>query len=808
MTSLITAQLDYIYFFYGISFVFLGVITFALYLLKDSKLPWKYLSAFGFIHGVNEWLDMGAYVYGDSTVFYYIRLLFLLVSFLTLFEFGRLSFKVVFNKQIPIWITSILLLLSLSGIYFSKEALNDTIRFFLCIPGGLLTSIVFIKIYPIVKGQNMLALRLSALFIFLYAIAAGVIVPKSEILPAWFFNASSFSELTGLPVQLIRGIITYFLTILIWIYFTSRTGRSVYKYGYTLIFLFTVILATGAIFSYITGVNRKDEIYKNIGIVNRVGAASINPARVKTLAWNDTDYQNENYIFLLNQIKKMTSVNESVRWFYILGMRDNKIYITVDPSPKDSPFFSPIGEEYTEAPEGAYKAFEGEAVVSDEYTDRWGTYVSGFSPIFDYDGDHVIAVLGNDTEVSQIQQESIRAKVPVVFIIFLIEMFVLSSFLVYEKILQNNEELAESADNLQKFKLAVDNVEEHVVITDADGKVLYANEAVEKITGFPLNEVIGTKAGTLWGKLMSKEVYEKLWYTLKVEKKSFRDEFLNHRKNGEKYTAEAAISIIKNEKGEVKYMVGIERDITKAKEVDRMKTEFISLASHQLRTPLSAMKWYLEMLLAGDVGNLNEEQESFIKKVDMSNERMIDLVNSLLNVSRIESGRIMIEPQPTDIKQLIKEVVIDLGSKIKEKDHNFVVSIADNLPLVSIDPKLIRQVIQNLLTNAIKYTAEKGEINVFVSKDSTDIIIQISDNGFGIPEKEKDKVFNKFYRGENIIQKETDGNGLGLYLVKAIIESSKGKVWYESKENKGTTFWISLPLCGSPRKEGVVSINS
>lgn len=380
---------------------------------------------------------------------------------------------------------------------------------------------------------------------------------------------------------------------------------------------------------------------------------------------------------------------------------------------------------------------------------------------------------------------------------------------ILEDVKEEKQRADEQSHELKKFQLAVEKASDHIVITDIEGVVLYANEAVEKITGFTKEEIIGKKAGTkdLWGGLMGLDFYKNFWQTVKAEKKVFSGELNNKRKNGQAYVAQAHISPILDKEGEVIFFVGIERDITREKEIDRMKTEFISLASHQLRTPLSAMKWFLEMLLAGDVGKLTKEQKEMLQDVDQSNERMIALVNGLLNISRIESGRIIVDPKLTDLSLLIKEILKELEQNIKEKKLNLVVSMSEDIGEILVDQSLIREVYLNLMTNAIKYSKKNGEIVIRLSKDSENVVFQIIDDGLGIPEKDQASIFEKFHRASNAVKSETDGTGLGLYLTKAIVESSKGKIWFESEENKGTTFWFTLPLTGVVAQKGEVHLD-
>ncbi len=378
-----------------------------------------------------------------------------------------------------------------------------------------------------------------------------------------------------------------------------------------------------------------------------------------------------------------------------------------------------------------------------------------------------------------------------------------------EKLTASNREM--EADKARHDAM-LESIGDGVIGINDHGEVIFSNKPVELMTRFNQSELIGKP---IWFslKLLDKEENEvditkrPIRNALYSKKKIATNDYFYVRKDGTKFpVAITATPVVVFD--QVIGGVVVFRDITKEKDVDRMKTEFISLASHQLRTPLSAMKWFSEILLDGDAGELSEEQKEMMTNIYQSNERMIDLVNTLLNISRIESGRIIVDPKPTDLKKLVDEVVLELQPKLTKKNHNLAISVYKDLPKVNIDSRLIRHVYMNLLTNAIKYTPENGEIVVMISKLGNDIVSQVSDNGYGIPKNQQEKVFKKFFRAENVVKVETDGTGLGLYLIKSIIDSSGGKIWFKSDEDKGTTFWFSLPLSGSIPKKGEVTIDS
>lgn len=377
-----------------------------------------------------------------------------------------------------------------------------------------------------------------------------------------------------------------------------------------------------------------------------------------------------------------------------------------------------------------------------------------------------------------------------------------------------NSSATSLVNDLNKFKMAVDNVSDQIIITDPEGVVLYGNKAMERTTGYKVEEAIGKKAGVLWKTPMPHEYYVRMWNVIKQEKKTFVDEVQNKRKGGEIYTAKIAISPVLNEKGEILYFVGIERDITQEKEVDKAKTEFVSLASHQLRTPLSAVNWYTEMLLTGDAGKLTPKQQKYLTEVYTGNQRMVTLVNALLNVSRLDLGTFIIEPEKVDVIVITKSVLAELRPLLLRKKTIIEEEYKEGIPEFLADPNLLRSIIQNLLSNAVKYSPPESVVHLSWSvvrkhelfggkkmfKDT--LAFSVTDSGIGIPKKQQSKIFTKLFRADNAAGSESEGTGLGLYVVKTVVDESGGSVWLQSEEKKGSVFYVTFPLIGMKKKTG------
>ncbi len=236
-------------------------------------------------------------------------------------------------------------------------------------------------------------------------------------------------------------------------------------------------------------------------------------------------------------------------------------------------------------------------------------------------------------------------------------------------------------------------------------------------------------------------------------------------------------------------------ELEKTKQLDRQKTEFLSIAAHQLRTPMSGIKWVVSMAVEGDLGKLPAEATEQLAKGLENIERMIRLINSLLDVTQIETQKFTFDILPHEAVQLVTESCADLDHAAQKAGVTISINKPKTpLPLVAADAEKFGMALHNLVDNAIKYTKKGGTVSVDFTHEDDEVIFHIKDTGYGIPKAEQDRIFTKFYRGSNIQTIQADGSGLGLYIVREIVNRHEGKVDFESEEGKGTTFSISLPV--------------
>lgn len=222
--------------------------------------------------------------------------------------------------------------------------------------------------------------------------------------------------------------------------------------------------------------------------------------------------------------------------------------------------------------------------------------------------------------------------------------------------------------------------------------------------------------------------------------------------------------------------------------------DLISLVTHELRSPLTAIRGYLSMLTTTDADNLTDQQRLFLSRMDRSSQRMADLIDKLLNINYIESGKMVLTAIPVSPEQIISEVVADLSSGICAYNARVEIVRHRRQPMVLADPVKLRQIATNIIDNAVKYSPDGGVVTVSFRRRGDELIITVTDTGVGIPKEQFDKLFEKFGRLCHPATADRPGSGLGLYIVKRLVESHGGRVWLSSREGRGTKFNFTLPI--------------
>jgi PAS domain S-box-containing protein len=338
----------------------------------------------------------------------------------------------------------------------------------------------------------------------------------------------------------------------------------------------------------------------------------------------------------------------------------------------------------------------------------------------------------------------------------------------------------------EKILAIIDSLTDGLMVFDEEGKLSLINPAAQKIFEIE-KEILGRSIV----EFLNFPNLKNLFYLLGKEiKEVFRKE-LEIRKN--LILEVTSLPILKEEKKFGNLV--ILHDITREKTIERMKIEFVSISAHQFRTPLSAIRWSLETLSKEKLGKLTEGQKEIVGKAQDSNERMLTLIDDLLDVVSIEEGRRLYKPTFSELEKVIQSVTEYYQEEIRKKQIKFEFQVpSEKLPKIKIDTAKIVLAVKNLLDNAIKYTLPGGMITIALKSTEKEIEFSIEDTGIGIPEDQQQNVFKKFFRGSNAVKIETEGNGLGLFIVKNIIEAHNGKIWFQSEEGEGTTCYFNLPL--------------
>jgi PAS domain S-box-containing protein len=354
----------------------------------------------------------------------------------------------------------------------------------------------------------------------------------------------------------------------------------------------------------------------------------------------------------------------------------------------------------------------------------------------------------------------------------------------------------------ERYRDLFENANDGIYILDRAGRIVSFNRKAEEITGYTVEEVRGQS------------------YTLLVssgpERKKARRAFLKNmrgqpdkteltiiRKDGREVILELSTRPIW-QGGQIVGIQGIARDITERKELERLKSDFISTVSHELRTPLTSIKGYVDLVLAGDVGPLTPEQKEFLTIVSQNTTRLTELINDLLEIERLESGRIEFEFAELDLAEVLENVARSLHVNAEQKGLEFLTEIPSGLK-VRGDRERLAQVFLNLLSNAIKYTPA-GTVELRAHQEDDAVVVEVRDTGIGLSESDLQKLFQKFFRSDNPYVRKVGGTGLGLSIAKAIVERHGGTITVTSQLGQGSTFTVRLPALARPERPLVLVI--
>jgi PAS domain S-box-containing protein len=349
--------------------------------------------------------------------------------------------------------------------------------------------------------------------------------------------------------------------------------------------------------------------------------------------------------------------------------------------------------------------------------------------------------------------------------------------------------LAREQTELSKNQAILAGIADGVIVFDTDGEAVLANPAIGRILERSSDEILGSDIESLMGDLVDsadQQMVVNLLQEKELRRSSLKFEW------GEK-TLSVSFAPVRDAGGQVTGTVAVFRDYTREAEIDRMKSDFVSIVSHELRTPLTSIKGYLDLVLMGASGPVTKQQTSFLSIARDNTERLNEMVADLLDISRIESGKVELDVQVVAVAAVVEQVAASLRQEFKDRGLDLVLDVPPDLPELFGDPGRIAQILINLLSNAYKYTPEGGA-TVRVRPEGKALRIDVSDTGLGISAEDQEKLFSRFFRAEDSAVRRQPGTGLGLNITRSMVEMHGGQIWVESEPGMGSTFSFTLPL--------------
>jgi PAS domain S-box-containing protein len=356
--------------------------------------------------------------------------------------------------------------------------------------------------------------------------------------------------------------------------------------------------------------------------------------------------------------------------------------------------------------------------------------------------------------------------------------------------------LRHQKEESSKKQAMLTSIADGVVVNNTEGETIMVNPAAERILDTPEDQLTGRDFDELFSVFKEPGEMEAVDTMENLLSKRGQDISKAHKMvlEMDQRVINATLSPVQTQEGDFLGVVTILRDVTKEVEADRAKSQFISTVSHELRTPMTAIKGYTDLLHAGSVGSITDEQKRFLGIIRSNTNRLTALINDLLDISRVETGRVRFEPELMQIGDVIADVVTALAGQAESKDQTLTYEVDGGLPEIMGDWDRLNQVLTNLIGNAIHYTPEGGSVEVQAYPVENAVRVDVRDTGIGIASEDLARIFERFYRADHPIVQEARGTGLGLSIVKMFVEMHGGRVWVESEPGEGSTFTFILPL--------------
>ncbi|MBN1405670.1 MAG: PAS domain S-box protein [Candidatus Omnitrophica bacterium] len=369
----------------------------------------------------------------------------------------------------------------------------------------------------------------------------------------------------------------------------------------------------------------------------------------------------------------------------------------------------------------------------------------------------------------------------------------------YESVIKEkmqNEEIAWKKYNKalaekKETETVIRSIAEGLIVVDAKGKVVMMNPAAERLLGVSRDDKVG--------KSMLENIKDEQLVSLAGGARSGSDNDkeieIVARQDDTKKVLRASSAVIENENGQTVGMVSVLSDITKQKELDRLKSNFVASVTHELRTPLIAAEKSISLMLEKTMGDISEKQEQFLSLAQRNLKRLSALINDLLDLSKLEAGKFELKRRPSRIEEIVDAAAQTLQPWANTKLITIDRNICNEIPEISMDPDRITQVLYNLVGNSIKFTPNKGRIiiEVVLNKEKEELEVSIMDNGIGISKEHLPRIFDKFYQASERASTDINGTGIGLAVVKEIVELHNGRIWVESEKGQGTKFIFTIP---------------